>query len=137
MRAALPLLAACAALAACANQPRQVNATPPSVSYQVPHNNVAATNAEAQNYCAQYGRAAQYQGVEAAATGTVAVYTCDGTPISGTVGAIPSGGSGSSVPPDPYAAPAPPLAARCAGALHQDRPGGSDYRGPPVTGCPR
>ena len=25
---------------------------------------------------------------------------------------------------------------RCADALHQDRPGGSDYRGPPVAACP-
>lgn len=25
---------------------------------------------------------------------------------------------------------------RCADALHQDRPGGSDYNGPPVAGCP-
>ena len=26
---------------------------------------------------------------------------------------------------------------RCADTLHQDRPGGSDYRGPPVAGCRR
>jgi hypothetical protein len=26
---------------------------------------------------------------------------------------------------------------RCADVLHQDRPGGSDYRGPPVAGCRR
>ncbi len=25
----------------------------------------------------------------------------------------------------------------CADTLHQDRPGGSDYHGPPVAGCPR
>jgi hypothetical protein len=25
----------------------------------------------------------------------------------------------------------------CADALHQNRPGGSDYHGPPVAGCPR
>ena len=25
----------------------------------------------------------------------------------------------------------------CADALHQNRPGGTDYRGPPVAGCPR
>jgi predicted small secreted protein len=24
----------------------------------------------------------------------------------------------------------------CADALHQNRPGGSDYHGPPVAGCP-
>jgi hypothetical protein len=26
---------------------------------------------------------------------------------------------------------------QCADALHQNRPGGSDYKGPPVAGCPR
>jgi hypothetical protein len=30
-----------------------------------------------------------------------------------------------------------PRHVRCADALHQDRPGGTDYRGPPVAGCPR
>lgn len=25
----------------------------------------------------------------------------------------------------------------CADSLHQDRPGGTDYHGPPVPGCPR
>jgi predicted small secreted protein len=24
----------------------------------------------------------------------------------------------------------------CADAMHQDRPGGTDYHGPPVAGCP-
>jgi hypothetical protein len=28
------------------------------------------------------------------------------------------------------------LAQRCADPLHQNRPGGSDYHGPPVPGCP-
>ncbi len=32
------------------------------------------------------------------------------------------------------AAPEPPVP--CADWLHQDRPGGSDYHGPPVPGCP-
>lgn len=31
----------------------------------------------------------------------------------------------------------PARAAQCADALHQNRPGGSDYHGPPVAGCPR
>lgn len=31
----------------------------------------------------------------------------------------------------------PPLPIKCADPLHQDRPGGSDYRGPPVPGCKR
>ena len=26
---------------------------------------------------------------------------------------------------------------QCADALHQSRPGGTDYHGPPVAGCPR
>jgi hypothetical protein len=29
----------------------------------------------------------------------------------------------------------PPLPVKCADPLHQDRPGGSDYHGPPVPGC--
>ena len=29
----------------------------------------------------------------------------------------------------------PASAVQCADALHQERPGGSDYRGPPVPGC--
>jgi hypothetical protein len=107
MRVALPLLVSCAALAACTSQPypvastppsvtyRQsypVNSTPPSVSYRIPNNNnVAATSAEAQNYCAPYGRAATYRGVQEAYEGPVAVYTCDGVQS----GAL----TGSTVPP--------------------------------------
>jgi len=34
------------------------------------------------------------------------------------------------------AAPEPPPQVPCADWLHQDRPGGSDYHGPPVAGCP-
>lgn len=34
--------------------------------------------------------------------------------------------------PQQKRAPAP----QCADALHQNRPGGSDYHGPPVAGCP-
>jgi hypothetical protein len=30
-----------------------------------------------------------------------------------------------------------PRRVRCADMLHQSRPGGTDYRGPPVAGCPR
>jgi hypothetical protein len=129
MRAAVPLLAVCALVAGCAAGTEPINPTPPSVSYQVPGNNVAATNAEAQNYCLQYGHAAQFRGVN---TGDLAVYTCDGAPVSGVAAVPPSYGYGSSVPPaEPYAAPV-----QCADALHQDRPGGTDYHGPPVAGCP-
>ena len=35
--------------------------------------------------------------------------------------------------PEPRAAGRP----QCADLLHQDRPGGTDYHGPPVAGCPR
>ena len=31
----------------------------------------------------------------------------------------------------------PASAAQCADSLHQDRPGGSDYKGKPVAGCKR
>lgn len=128
MRLALPLVtAACAALAACGGAPQTVSASPPSVSYRVPNNDAAATSAEAQNYCAQYGRAAQYRGTEAAPEGEVAVYTCDGAP-QGTVG--------STVPPAEGSSVALGVATPCADALHQDRPGGADYHGPPVAGCP-
>jgi hypothetical protein len=34
------------------------------------------------------------------------------------------------------AAPAPSPHVQCADWLHQGRPGGSDYHGPPVAGCP-
>jgi hypothetical protein len=30
-----------------------------------------------------------------------------------------------------------PKRVRCADTMHQNRPGGTDYRGPPVAGCPR
>jgi hypothetical protein len=30
-----------------------------------------------------------------------------------------------------------PRRVACADALHQNRPGGTDYHGPPVAGCPR
>ncbi len=36
--------------------------------------------------------------------------------------------------PAPAAAPARPV--QCADWMHQDRPGGTDYHGPPVPGCP-
>jgi hypothetical protein len=90
MRVALPLLLGCAALAtACTSQPNRVSSTPPSVSYRVSSNNVADTNVEAQNYCARYGHAAQYRGVQNTTDGTVAVYSCDGTQ-TGTLGAAPA-----------------------------------------------
>jgi hypothetical protein len=90
----LPLLAACATLAACSRQPGRVDSTPPSVTYRILNNDIAATNMEAQDYCAQYGRAATYRGVREAARGIVAVYTCDGGPGWCETPAAPSGRTG-------------------------------------------
>lgn len=139
MRAALPLLAACAVLAACSNMGQQATSSPPSVSYQVTGNDVSQTNARAQNYCAQYGRAARYAGIRTTSSGNVAVYTCSGAP--GSVSAVtPSAGSTVAPVTGAYAAPGAPTAlaptTQCADMLHQDRPGGTDYKGPPVPGCP-
>jgi hypothetical protein len=98
MRAALAPLVACAALAAGASEADRVSSTPPSVSLRVSGNDVPATNEEAQNYCARYGHAAQYRGVQGVAEGEVAVYTCDGAPASALNG-TPAPSSGSTVPP--------------------------------------
>jgi hypothetical protein len=43
---------------------------------------------------------------------------------------------GQDVPNDAKALPSP-IIIQCADALHQNRPGGSDYTGPPVPMCPR
>jgi hypothetical protein len=107
MRAALAPLVACAAVAAGPSQADRVSSTPPSVSLRVSGNDVPATNEEAQNYCGRYGRAAQYRGVQEAAEGEVAVYTCDGAPASALNG-TPAPSSGSTVPPGTAGgAPAP------------------------------
>lgn len=37
----------------------------------------------------------------------------------------------------PKLAPGTAPHVQCADLLHQDRPGGTDYRGPPVPGCPK
>ena len=45
--------------------------------------------------------------------------------------------AGRAAPPQAAAAkPAPEHRVPCADWIHQDRPGGTDYRGPPVPGCP-
>ena len=127
MRFTFPLLA-CALLAACGGS-REVTSTPPTVSYQVRGNDVSQTNVQAQNYCARYDRAAIFQGVQPGASGNVAVYSCEG-PAASTA---PAPLAGSSVGrPTPLTG-----GVQCADALHQDRPGGADYHGPPVVGCPQ
>jgi len=95
-------------------------------------NDVSETNVQAQNYCARYGRTALFEGVQASPTGNVAVYSCNGAAASAAPAAAPL--SASTVAPG---APTPLTAGvQCADALHQGRPGGSDYHGPPVVGCP-
>jgi hypothetical protein len=114
----------------------------------------ADSAASAAAYCQRYGMVAQLQSVQPPAAGNTAIYNCaPTTPVAGTVpyyAAAPS-----TVAPAPvYQAPAPvygaapvynndaayesavsPPVVRCADPFHQDRPGGSDYRGPPVPGC--
>src|SRR5262249_48706596 len=58
-----------------------------------------------------------------------------------TAPATPAPASAAPATPAPAPAappkPAPTRPVECADWLHQDRPGGSDYHGPPVAGCPR
>jgi hypothetical protein len=101
----------------------EVTANPPSVSYRVTGNDISQANVSAQQYCQRYNAGAQFQGLQPTQSGNVAVYACAGPTGVAT--------SGSSVPP-PYATPQ----FECATPMHQDRPGGTDYVGPPVEGCP-
>lgn len=131
MRPIFPLLLGLAALGACTNQSSdRVAATPPSVSYRVNGSDISQTNLSASQYCQRYGTGAQYQGMQQSTSGPVAVYTCVGPQVA----------SGSSIAPAPYGAPYAPggvvSSEGCADFMHQARPGGSDYLGPPVAGCP-
>jgi hypothetical protein len=76
MRLAFPLLALLGLLAACNSSPPQVAAAPPSVSYQVTGDDVGQAGIKAEHYCEQFGRSAQFQGVQATASGNLATYTC-------------------------------------------------------------
>lgn len=123
MRQALLVLVGLVGLAGCSYGDRnQVNATPPSVSYRIAGNDISQANVSAQQYCQRYSKGAQFQGLQSTPSGNVAAYTCAGPMV--TV-------NGSSVPP-PYSEPQ----VECATPMHQDRPGGTDYNGPPVAGCP-
>jgi hypothetical protein len=122
LRSCVITIAAVGALSACEGyQPDVVSSAPPTVSYRVTGNDVSQTNVQAAEYCRQYGMAPQYQGLTASGTENVAQYSC-----VASAGATPYGG---------YAQPAP--AVKCADWMHQSRPGGSDYDGPPVPGCPQ
>jgi hypothetical protein len=139
MRPTLPLVAALGLLAGCATQPeppQAVAAAPPSVSYQVYGNDVAQANAQADGYCQQYGMYANLQGVQPNGPQSIATYVCGGSRVSSAAPAY-------AAPPPPYTAAAPyngaavpGPAVRCADPLHQGLPGGTDYHGPPVYGCP-
>jgi len=136
MRANFLVLAALGSLVGCAEQsapPQAVTAAPPSISYQINGNDVTPANAQADGYCQQYGMYANLQGVQPSGAQSLATYVCAGSRVSS---AAPYG-----APPPPYTATAPyntgPAAGiRCADPLHQGLPGGTDYRGPPVPGCP-
>jgi len=134
--AALPLLGALGVLAACAHESRPVSQSAPTVSYRIAGNDVSQANANAARYCQQYGASPQLQGIQQGPSGNVAVYSCAGA----------AGSSAGTAAAPAYIAPgyaqpgygntvAPPV--QCADALHQDRPGGTDYQGPPVPQCPR
>jgi uncharacterized lipoprotein YajG len=76
MRALLPVFAAALALAACANEPRVVNETPPGVSYRFQGENIAEATSRADRYCQQYGKRARLQAINRTATDNVAAYEC-------------------------------------------------------------
>jgi hypothetical protein len=131
MRAAIPFVAAVALLAGCESPPPQeVGATAPSISFRVTDNNVAQANANASRYCQQYNMSSRLVTMQPDSAGRVATYTCG----SATATALPA-----YVAPPAYVGSgtsSPPAVVQCADSFHQDRPGGRDYRGPAVPGCP-
>jgi len=144
--AAFSLLAAIGLLAGCASDSEPVSQSAPSVSYRVPpDNDVSQANANAARYCQQYNTGAQLENIQAGRSGNVAVYSCTGEPgaVAGSIAAPTYAAPGYAQPgyPPPgypqqpgYGATRPPV--QCADPLHQDRPGGTDYYGPPVPECP-
>jgi hypothetical protein len=123
MRTAFLALACLGALAACneagQNEVSSTPPAPPTVSYRVTGTDVTQADASAASYCQRYGTGPTYRGLQATPSGNVATYSCDGPPVAQ---------SGSSLAPPPPGA--------CADAMHQNLPGGSDYYGAPVAGCP-
>lgn len=139
-------LAALGAVAGCSETSQQVAATQPTVAYQVTGSNLAQANADAGRYCSQFGMAARLYNTQPRADGQIASYDCvagsagavygsDGTTPAAAYQPYTSGPVGTPITP---AAPVyAPTAVSCADFLHQARPGGSDYQGPPVAGCPQ
>ena len=133
---------------------QQVSASPPTVSYRVPANDVSQSNVSAANYCRQYNMGFQLQGVQPQGSESVAYYACTGTPMASAAPVYPnqapiyssgqpvysSGQTVYSSGPQAYATPVyttPVEPVQCADFFHQGRPGGTDYKGPPVPGCPQ
>jgi hypothetical protein len=137
----------------------------PPVSYQAQSSTVTYTDAaqtptvnadsavSAAAYCQRYGMVAQLQSVQPPDAGNTAIYNCiyaapiaSGTAPYGTAPTqvyqtqtYPAPASQAPGPvynngPAYNSGPAAPVM-QCADMLHQDRPGGTDYRGPPVPGC--
>jgi hypothetical protein len=134
---AIPTIALVAGLAACASDapPRQVASMPPSVSYQVTGSDVGEASERAAAYCGQFNAVATMQNLQPNGGQSVVTYSCvaanNAAPYPGPVaGAAPypyadGGVAGGTVP-----------VVRCADPFHQNLPGGSDYHGPTVPGCP-
>jgi hypothetical protein len=76
MRMVLPVLALAGLVAACANEPRVVNSTPPGISYRFQGDNISDANARADRYCQQYGMRARLQTVNRSGVDSIAVYQC-------------------------------------------------------------
>jgi hypothetical protein len=139
--------------------PVSYQAQPSTVIYsepaQAPMVN-ADSAASAGAYCQRYGMVAQLQSVQPPNAGNTAIYNCVATAAPIASGSVPNYAAAPTAvyQAQPYPAPAPtygaapvysngpaynsgvsPPVVRCADPFHQDRPGGSDYRGPPVPGC--
>lgn len=128
-------LAAAGALAACGgSSPQRVSASPPMVSYQVSSAGLGDAGAKATMYCQQYNSGAQ---LVRYADG-VALFECNGAIAASGTPTTPGLTAPAPVATAPLGAPgyAPP-AVQCADAMHQSRPGGTDYNGPPIAGCPQ
>jgi hypothetical protein len=134
-------------------QSSTVTYTAPAQSPTVNADSVASAEA----YCQRYGMVAQLQSVQPPNAGNTAIYSCVPTaPIAS--GTVPYGTAPvyqtQTYPAPVYQAPGPVYGAapvynngpaynsgvaappvQCADPFHQDRPGGTDYRGPPVPGC--
>lgn len=76
-RAFFSVIAVAAALAGCVpSQPAVVNAAPPTVSLRFTGDTSSQVAPKADQYCAQYGKRAQLQGVVAGSPESVANFRC-------------------------------------------------------------